>query len=230
MHADPSRIATLTIDPHALTVACPRRHATKPFDECRGCEHCWLVHVGDGPGSSFVICESLPPEVPRRAGASMPEARITPVTAIMTPEVITVHAGLAIERLILLLIDEDIGGAPVVDDQGRLIGMVSRDDLVTDDYDWADLRDDFLSYPRSAPASEEDGVFLPELLRSRTVADLMNTRLVTLSATSSVAQAAAALDQNRVHELVVIDPAGAVAGVVSKSDIVRWIGAAAGAE
>ncbi len=213
-HSNLAQIETLPIDPHRHVVGCPRQGRDVAVDACRDCVHCWIVHSGAGPGGGFVICETLPAEAPRRAGASMAEARTTPVSAIMTRPVISVRATLAIERLILLLIDSGIGAAPVVDEAARPIGLVSRDDLVTDDYDWADLRDDFLSYPRSADLGD-DALFLPELLRSRTVADVMQRRLVTLGPDASVAEAAAALDGQRAHEAIVVDHAGAMVGVVS---------------
>lgn len=225
MASNRAAIASLPIDPHRLTVACPWRGVDTPYDECRRCERCWLVHLGQNPSGSFVVCERLPAAASARASspAPVPEARDTVVSSIMTRSVVSVQPGLAIERLILLLIDEDIGAAPVVDEAGRLLGLVSRADLVTDDYDWADLRDDCISDLGASEPTEQDSLFLLELLRSRTVADVMTPNAVTLPSTASIAEAAAALATHHSPEAVVIDDRGGIAGVVSKSDIVRWI-------
>ena len=52
------------------------------------------------------------------------------VKEIMTHEVLTVTKELSIRRLIKLLEQNKITGAPVVDEQGKLIGIVSSKDVI----------------------------------------------------------------------------------------------------
>ena len=52
------------------------------------------------------------------------------VKEIMTREVLTVTKELSIRRLIKLLEQNKITGAPVVDEQGKLVGIVSSKDVI----------------------------------------------------------------------------------------------------
>ena len=52
------------------------------------------------------------------------------VKEIMTRDVLTVTKDLSIRRLIKLLDKNKITGAPVVDEQGKLIGIVSSKDVI----------------------------------------------------------------------------------------------------
>jgi CBS domain-containing protein len=52
------------------------------------------------------------------------------VKEIMTRDVLTVTKDLSIRRLIKLLDKNKITGAPVVDEQGKLIGVVSSKDVI----------------------------------------------------------------------------------------------------
>lgn len=210
----PSEVHTLRIDPDRRTVPCPVQGQV-PAADCGGCAHCWLIHLGNAPGSDFVVCSPPGASAHPPAQAPLSEARVVPVTAIMTRDVISVRPSLPIDRLIVLLIDRGIGGAPVVDVTGRLVGLVTRDDLVTDDYGWADLCEG-----HEAPT-------LRALLQSRTVGELMKPGVVTVPDTASIAEAAAAIDRHRIHEVMVVDGVGALRGVVSQSDLVRWLATAA---
>ena len=49
---------------------------------------------------------------------------------IMTKEVITVSPGTKVLDLARLLADHKINGAPVVDDEGRLVGVVTQSNLI----------------------------------------------------------------------------------------------------
>ncbi len=50
---------------------------------------------------------------------------------IMTKDVITVKPDTSIEELASLLVENEISGAPVVDDSGNLYGIVTENDLIS---------------------------------------------------------------------------------------------------
>ena len=50
---------------------------------------------------------------------------------IMTKNVYTVTSEMTIERLARILINHKISGVPVLDDNGKLIGIVTEDDLIS---------------------------------------------------------------------------------------------------
>lgn len=53
----------------------------------------------------------------------------TTAEEIMTKKVITINAEALIEDLATLMVDESVNPVPVVDDQSRVVGIVSRYDL-----------------------------------------------------------------------------------------------------
>jgi CBS domain-containing protein len=63
----------------------------------------------------------------------MAKSNLTPVTAgeLMTREVVTATPSMPPEELARLLLSHSIGGVPVVDETGMLIGMVSGFDVIS---------------------------------------------------------------------------------------------------
>lgn len=150
------------------------------------------------------------------------------VGEIMTRKVVTVHPELPIERLILLLVDESIQAVPVVDAEHRPIGMASKSDLVFDHYEWAELRDETFWLQRVAKLppglATEGDLYLAELLRSRTVADIMSDEPITVREQTPIAEAARLMGEKHVHGCPVVGPDGALVGMVTAIDVMRWVG------
>jgi CBS-domain-containing membrane protein len=182
------------------TVHCERRERSMAVSECLACEH------GDGlvAGSGGAVMRCAHPAAARPPslsallkGRRVPsDAERTPLTAIMSGAVICVRPDLGAEALSFLLTQERISGAPVVDDDGRPIGVVSKSDLV-----------------ELALGAIEDA----------TVADIMMPVAFTLAEGASVSQAAAIMAYEDVHRIPVVSSDGVVIGLVSSLDIVRWL-------
>ncbi len=60
-------------------------------------------------------------------------ARNTPVRQFMTTDVVVFRPSDKIEKAARLLSERGIGGAPVVDDDGVLVGLLEDDDLIVQD-------------------------------------------------------------------------------------------------
>lgn len=150
------------------------------------------------------------------------------VADIMTRKVVSVHPELPIESLILLLVDEAIHAVPVVDAQHRPIGMASKSDLVLDDYEWAELRDEtfWLSRVARLPKGlQTDGdLYLEELLRSHTVKDIMSDEPITVREHTPVAEAAKLMGEKHVHGCPVVDAEGIMIGIITSMDVAKWVG------
>lgn len=143
----------------------------------------------------------------------------TPVSEIMARKVIAVTPDLRIDQLIILLIDENISGLPVVDCEGRAIGNVSKTDLVAADYDWAEMREDARRLGR-------EGSVLEELFKARTVADIMTSVAVTVPEMLPIPAAAAIMADSHAHRLPIVNGSDRVVGIISTLDIARWVGQA----
>jgi len=134
----------------------------------------------------------------------------------------TVTPQTSIRELAQVLSDERLSSVPVVDD-GRLVGMVGQADLVFQ------AIEDEVDLPHTLPIL--GGVIFLENMDhwkerfskayGTTVEDLMSRDPVTVSADDTVHEAAHRMVEHNVNRLPVVDGSGAVAGVISRADIVR---------
>jgi len=137
---------------------------------------------------------------------------------IMTPTVVTVLPDLPLCKLISLLMDLNIGGVPVVDEGGFPIGMVSKSDLVSDEFHWDELCDSARA-PREGAAELECG-------GCGTVEDVMTHGSLSVLPTATVQEASALMVAHHVHRLTIVDRTGRLIGILTTFDIARWAAAA----
>ena len=125
------------------------------------------------------------------------------VIDLMAGDPVVVSPDVPVVKVAQVLADYDIGGLPVVDVSGRLVGVVSQTDLVRL---WA-----------SSIASSE----WPALL----VRDVMTKPAVTIRGSASLREAARRMTERDVDRLVVVgDDTETALGVISESDLVRAFG------
>jgi CBS domain-containing protein len=143
----------------------------------------------------------------------------------MTKTVTTVKADMAVKDLAGLMSKKGIGGAPVVDDNGRLIGMVTESDLIVQDArlqypTYLHLLDGFLYWPASAAKFNEE--FKKAL--GATVGDIMTGDVVTAGEGATIEDLATLMMDKDVGRIPIVDADNKVAGIVTKHDIVIAIG------
>jgi CBS domain-containing protein len=125
-----------------------------------------------------------------------------PISSIMSRKVVCARPEMDAALLRARLIERGVSGAPVVDDWGRVLGVVSKSDLVEHE------------------VTGERG--------HKTVSDIMMPLVFTLPADAPIARASALMAYEGVHRIVVVDVKGCVVGVLSTLDIARWLGWCAG--
>jgi len=142
---------------------------------------------------------------------------------IMTRDVITVRQDMSVRELAQLLSDKKISGAPVIDDQGNLIGIVTENDLVD--------QKKKVHIP-TVMALFDSFVFLenPERLEkdlkkmsAATVGDICTGKVITAKTDTPLDELATTMSEKNVHTLPILDQEGNLAGVIGKSDIIRTI-------
>ena len=155
--------------------------------------------------------------------------RTTPVRDVMTTDVLTFHPEDPIQESLERLVARDVDGAPVVDDDGRLIGMLTADDLLVQEtrlhYPTViSLFGAYLELPSSHRKFEED------LRRAvaATVRDVMHADPATCAPDDTVEQAATVLHEERVGRLPVVDEDDRLVGIIARGDILRSIVASPG--
>ncbi|WP_284740506.1 CBS domain-containing protein [Amycolatopsis sp. RTGN1] len=129
------------------------------------------------------------------------------VGSVMKIDVATVAPDTPFKAVAVLLASWNISGAPVVDEDGQVLGVVSQGDLLEHEAPHGLLK------PGSRQAKRKAGAAF--------VADLMTSPAVTVRAEDDVTVAAKLLEQNHFHRLPVVDDAGKLAGIVSRSDLLR---------
>lgn len=141
------------------------------------------------------------------------------VQEIMTREVVTVSVTTPVSEVARLLWEYKLTGVPVLEGR-RVAGVVTEYDLIARQSEWdaplyITFLDAFLRVPGSG--SEEQ---LRRILAT-TAGQLMSAPAITLPPDATVQDAATLMYERRVNPVPVVDDAGDLVGIVSRSDIVR---------
>lgn len=139
------------------------------------------------------------------------------VRDVMTNNVVTTSPSAPFKYLLRIMEDHRISAVPVVDDTGRLVGIVSGADLLKAESAEPPRRNFFLEWFVS-PARLADIQRRSEDLRAE---DVMTRDVMTVRAETSVTDAARTLLEAGVKRLPVTDEAGRVVGIVSRADLLR---------
>ena len=139
---------------------------------------------------------------------------------IMTTEVLTVSPETSIADLSKILENRKIGGLPVVDKGGRLVGVITQSDLVERARDLElppainilDLHI-YLQIPSHL-------IQRVEKMLGATVGDCMTPNPVTVAPDTPVSQIAARMAKQKMHTIPVLK-GGKIVGVIGKMDLVR---------
>jgi CBS domain-containing protein len=139
---------------------------------------------------------------------------------IMTTEVLTVSPETSISELSKILENRKIGGLPVVDKGGRLLGVITQSDLV-------DRARDLELPPAVNILDFHFYLQIPSHLLQRvekmlgtTVGDCMTRNPVTVAPDTPVARIAALMAKQKMHTIPVLE-GGKIVGVIGKMDLVR---------
>jgi CBS domain-containing protein len=131
----------------------------------------------------------------------------------MTSDVITIGPEAPLKEAARRMIEAGVSGLPVTQADGSLVGIVTEADFVATE---ADRR-------RKRPAGLLRFLFKEAEIPSqeRLVGDVMSTDLITLGPEADHAEAARLMQTEGVKRVPVVDEAGRIVGLVSRSDILR---------
>ncbi len=148
---------------------------------------------------------------------------------LMQVEVRSVPPDLAVTELDKAFVDAGVGGFPVVED-GRLVGIVSRSDVVRQLYVELALSEYVSDFYRDVDGSTPDGLESLEAMGRRAgsrvagmrVADVMMHRLITVTPDQPIAEVARVLVDHHIHRLPVVED-GRLVGILTSLDLVRLL-------
>ena len=141
---------------------------------------------------------------------------------IMTTEVITVKKNTSLQDLARILYENHINGVPVVDDDGRLIGIICESDLIR--------KNKKLHIPTVVTIF--DAVFYLESpkkiekeiarINATKVEELYTKEVFTVDEKTEIDEIATFMTQKKVYTIPVVD-GDRLVGVIGKADLIRTL-------
>ncbi len=142
------------------------------------------------------------------------------VAEVMRRDVATVHAESPLTEVVELLLDKDYTAVPVVDADGKLVGVVSDNDLLTR----GGMRIT-ISLKKATDLEYVRGLHESLESPSRTVSEVMTSEVITTSPDMLLAKAARLMVDRHVKRLPVVDASGKLVGILGRLDILNTIAA-----
>jgi CBS domain-containing protein len=148
--------------------------------------------------------------------------RLITASDLMNPRVLTIRHDMRVPELANFLVANDISGAPVEDGSGKLVGVVSLNDLAEvladDGEEDGDRGAVFFASEWDEGLSADEIEDLPADATALTVADIMTPEVYTVNEETPVSEIAEAMIANHVHRLLVTRE-DRVVGIISTSDL-----------
>jgi CBS domain-containing protein len=135
------------------------------------------------------------------------------VADVMTRKVIAVRGNASFREIAVRLRDERVSAFPVIDDNNRVIGVVSEADLIAKEAAGGGY--DSSSGPWSGLLHRHE----LEKARGVTAAQLMSKPAVIAGPDDTVSHVAQLMYDRRVKRLPVVDGAGRLVGIISRTDV-----------
>jgi CBS-domain-containing membrane protein len=137
------------------------------------------------------------------------------VRDFMTAKPVYVSPDTSIKHAIQLMLDHNVSGLPVIDDDDQVVGMLTEGDLLSQSVFNAGLQ---------SPPKDPDNAFFENYVRTHgtTVADCMTTEIISVSPQQSLADVAALARSHRIKRLPVLQ-SGRLVGIISRRDILRAV-------
>ena len=149
------------------------------------------------------------------------------VREIMTSDVVTLNEYMSVREAAKILAECNISGAPVLDNEGNLVGMLTESDILRSVKKAAD------EVHMVFPSIHTMGVMF-ELAKGETeimeafdeqantvVMDVMTKNVITCDPDTDLNKVASILVKQGINRLPVVDDEGQVVGIVTRGDIVR---------
>jgi CBS domain-containing protein len=139
----------------------------------------------------------------------------------MTSDVLTVTPDTPIMEAVQLLIDRKIGGLPVVNEDGKLVGMISDSDLM-----WRE-QPPYMMFLGGVIYFQNPATYERDLHKAlgQTVGEVMTNHTVSVAVDTILPVAARIMHDKKIHRLPVVDANHHPIGIIAQSDIVRSLAA-----
>lgn len=147
--------------------------------------------------------------------------QIRQIKDLMTPNPVTVTSLDSVETVLNRLEEHHISGLPVVDEAGKLVGIVSDADLL---FKERPIRLPlYLTFLGGVIYLEPLDHFVQQLKKCLgiLVQDVMTPHPLTITPNASIPQAADLILEKRINRLPVVDETGKLVGIITRNDLLR---------
>ncbi|GGW77336.1 hypothetical protein GCM10010503_64040 [Streptomyces lucensis JCM 4490] len=134
------------------------------------------------------------------------------VSDVMTHTVAAVGRRAPFKEIVRLMQDWQVSALPVIEGEGRVVGVVSEADLLPKEELRDEPAEEYRRQRRPADLAKAEGI---------TAGDLMSSPAVTVRADTTLAEAARTMARTGVKRLPVVDAVGMLEGVVSRVDLLK---------
>ena len=137
---------------------------------------------------------------------------------LMSVDPVSIQADAFVAEAVVLLTERGFSAAPVIDDAGRPVGVVSRTDLLVHDREEG-------AQPACFACDQVASVsgFQVKRIDTTRVADVMTPVVFCVAPDESAERVIAQMLGLNVHRLFVVDADGALVGVISAQDVLRFV-------
>jgi CBS domain-containing protein len=161
-------------------------------------------------------------QLQERAGERL-ALRATTAAEMMTPNPVSIRDIASVREALALLTDKGFSAAPVIDEAGRPVGVLSRSDLLVHERE-------NVEYVKPAEYDEpvESATKVPpgfqiECVDPAMVRDVMTPLVFSVAPETPAKSVINQLLGLNVHRLFVVDDSGVLVGVISALDILRQL-------
>jgi CBS domain-containing protein len=141
---------------------------------------------------------------------------------LMVSPVVTVQPSASVKEVAKLLLEQGISAVPVVDDQGKLVGVVSEGDLLHRPEIGSERR---RSWWLLGLTDEETLAAEYVKAHAHKVADAMTRKVITAAPDASLHELATLMEANAIKRVPIVED-GRLVGIVSRANLVRALASA----
>jgi CBS-domain-containing membrane protein len=143
---------------------------------------------------------------------------------LMSPNPVSIRDNASVQEALACLTDRSISAAPVIDDAGRAIGVISRSDLLIHERERSEIPATLEDDDEALRQAFRNNVKMPtgfhEHVVDRTqVLDIMTPAVFCVNPETSARDVVRQMLGFKVHRLFVVDEHGILVGTISSHDI-----------
>lgn len=142
------------------------------------------------------------------------------VKDFMVQDVYAARPTFTLKQLFQIFIENKISGLPIVDEEDKLISMVTDGDILRYLSPKENIFKDYFTYIPVLPGEHLDDVVKSKL--NHTVSNLLKSKdIKTISPESHLEDAVKILSKNNIKKIPVVDGENRVVGMISRGDLLR---------